>query len=118
MTQLKIEYQNAIRESEIYEAMEANASQNLNHLLYLKRAHLARLQLLKWFNGTIPLEIKSNVSESVIDNEREQMIAYIKSTPDKQIKRKYLEEHFPSQKVELSKFKTVKAIIKAYKDNV
>ena len=70
MTQLKIEYQNAIRESEIYDMLETNANQNLTHLMFLKRSHMTRLQLLKWFNSTIPMDIKTNVSESVINNER------------------------------------------------
>lgn len=115
LTQLKIEYQNAMHETEIYNSLESNANQNLTYILQLKRSQLARLQLLKWFNSTIPLEAKNEISQSTINNEREQMIEYIKQTPIKQIRRKDLEERFPSQKVELSKFKTIKDIVKAYK---
>ena len=116
IVQLRVELQSSTAEVQMLNDIIASETTNLTTLHELLTKQQTKHELLKWLNSMLPGAAVEQSTANIIDQERERMITYISTTPANRIKRRELETKFPSQKAELSKYKTMRDIIEEFTD--
>ena len=116
IVQLRVELQSSTAEVQMLNDIIASETTNLTTLHELLTKQQTKHELLRWLNSLLPGAAVEQSTANIIDQERERMITYISTTPTNRIKRRELETKFPSQKAELSKYKTMRDIIEEFTD--